>query len=325
MKLITIRAEERDSDIIIKDAQPTFQPGDESRQGSFSVLETLWHDLQFQQYSNMYDQYRVSGVRAQFELVGGPGAGTGSIPAVYAFATALDRNGVTLLSGQDLNITSQEMRGMSSYLPATYYSGSKFRSVRQFFPSTMLERSQYLPTSAAVSNAGELPGFVGPDAAAFNPWMYFQVSNLVTTSQQPQTFTIVVNFDVAVTFRALRLNNRNWLAPGPNPTPTPQPPVTPPQPTLGAKVAWFQLQFARSSNVYTLREAPEEMNVARSDVGPERISLSRGEQLFVIYTVREEGLFIYYGGLHIKTGSSGASVGAYFDVPEGYRYAFYEA
>lgn len=173
----------------------------------------------------MYDQYRVSGVRAQFELVGASaGSGTTAIPAVYAFATAIDRNGVTLTSGNPVDITSQQMRGMSSYLPATYYSGSKFRSVRQFYPSTMLERSQYLPTSASVPSAGELPGFVGPDAAAFNPWMYFQVSNLVSTATSPQSFTIVVNFDVAVTFRALRLNNRNWLPSNPNP-PTPAEPT----------------------------------------------------------------------------------------------------
>lgn len=87
----------------------------------------------------MYDQFRISGVRAQFELVGISSSVSGA--TAYTFASALDRNGVPTPPTGGINISSGQLQGMSSYLPSTYYNGSKFRQTRVFYPSTMLERS----------------------------------------------------------------------------------------------------------------------------------------------------------------------------------------
>lgn len=164
----------------------------------------------------MYDQFRVSGVRAQFELVGASQPSGLSVNQIaYTFASAMDRNGVILDSNDQYTITPFQLQGMSSYLPSTYYNGAKFRQTRVFYPSTMLERSQYLSTASPIA-------FVPSDSPTqFNPWMYFQVSRLGGPSvAASQDFTIVVNFDVACTFRALRLNNRNWSPSSPsNPLP----------------------------------------------------------------------------------------------------------
>lgn len=90
----------------------------------------------------MYDQFRISGVRAQFEVVGIANPAGGSVaPTAYSFASALDRNGVVLPSNGNYTVSFPQFEGMSSYLPSTYYTSSRFRQVRQFYPSTIMERS----------------------------------------------------------------------------------------------------------------------------------------------------------------------------------------
>lgn len=146
-----------------------------NRKGAVSVLELLEGNDQWSQYSNMYDQFRISGVRAQFEVVGvsdPPGINTST--TAYSFASALDRNGV-VLNDNTASVTFPQFEGMSSYLPATYYKNNRFRQVRQFFPSTIMERSQYLSTAAP-------DAFVPSNSQTqFNPWIYFGVSRLVGT------------------------------------------------------------------------------------------------------------------------------------------------
>lgn len=79
----------------------------------------------------------------------------------------MDRNGVILDSSNNYLISPFQLQGMSSYLPATYYTGAKFRQTRVFYPSTMLEKSQYLSTAAPIA-------FVPSDSPTqFNPWLYF--------------------------------------------------------------------------------------------------------------------------------------------------------
>lgn len=196
IKQVSIPQSQTDSTITVR--------ADGTRMGSFSVLESLFDDDQWQQYSKMYDQYRIAGVRASFELVGMTTEKTTT--TAFNFASAIDRNGLPNPPAEGITISARELQGMSSYLPSIYYSGNKFKQTRTFYPSTVLEKSQYMPTDVLQ------PWIPSGSVAQFNPWIYFMVSDLGNPNgvAATNTFTIVVNFDVACTFRALRLNNRRW-------------------------------------------------------------------------------------------------------------------
>jgi len=65
-------------------------------QGMISVLQSLNEDDQWKLYSSLYDQFRVSGIRVTYEIVGVGDTTVNINNAAYTFASALDRNGVVL-------------------------------------------------------------------------------------------------------------------------------------------------------------------------------------------------------------------------------------
>lgn len=169
--------------------------------GTFvNIWQQLFLSSFYPNYSPMYDQVKLDGVRAKINgTVQGNNVSSYLTPTVV---TAWDRNGV---------ISSESASNISTYSSAVskpWSLGNAFVQYRDIYAKTMSEKSQYVSTQSLATdyttdtNNPAYPGQV--QSIPWKPQLLIEV--LVPTGATLGGNTIVFNveLDITVTFRGLR-------------------------------------------------------------------------------------------------------------------------
>lgn len=202
------------------------------------IYEMLCRSTYFSNYANMYDQFKVDKIKVHVTQ------GTTSNVA-GSFVSAWDRNGldidqVTVIANtglygkeEDDYALSEAIRSYSSSVNKSYNpAGSSFSHTRYLSPSTMQEKSQWIPTNSlrewtsVDATTGNTPWQTGyryiqyPIATGSTDYSLLNVPNTVFTNNvypfKPTLLMTIwsedanavmaanVEFDITVTFRGMR-------------------------------------------------------------------------------------------------------------------------
>lgn len=176
----------------------------------------VWQALQthpfYSNYSGMYDQMHLDGVKAK--ITGVQQAQNSSSYLTPTIITAWDRNGFDVdSSGNVVQVpTATDVASYSSAVTKAWSLGNSFQTTRSIYPSIMAEKSQYvsplslLPITSSSSANTPDRNPVSPTrttAIPFKPQLLIAVStpSALTTNT---TFTFSIELDIQVTFRGLR-------------------------------------------------------------------------------------------------------------------------
>lgn len=177
-------------------------PGDTN---GYSVINH-WDQLRlsnfFPNYAPMYDQMKLDKIRVK---VTGNQAGSAQTSNLSpSVVMAFDRNGLD--SGQALS--SALISTYSSAQLKQWSTGNAFVMYQTIYPSTIMEKGQYIPTQSLVDPATSLepanPCFDTSDPTLpFKPLSFLAV-DIGMTQTSNQTFAFTCEFEYTVTFRGMR-------------------------------------------------------------------------------------------------------------------------
>lgn len=183
---------------------------DEGTSNAVTIINH-WNQLRlsefFPNYSPMYDQMKLDRV---YMKVTGSQAGTAVTANISpSVVTAFDRNGLS--PGQVLS--SQTVSTYSSAKLRQWSNGAAFTMVQQFSPSTMMEKSQYIPTDSledptTVASSTNPCYNVSDATLPFRPLSFIAV-DMGSNMTAQQTFAFTIEFEYVVTFRGMRKPSLN--------------------------------------------------------------------------------------------------------------------
>lgn len=202
----------------------------DAAQTASATYVNIWDFLRqhpfFNNYSGMYDQVHLNGIRAKITgSVQGQNVNSYLTPLVVS---AWDRNGFESYSGTptppaavgDIHTPSvSDVPTYSSAVSKSWSLGNAFQQTRSLYPSLMSEKSQYIstaslttPTVRSVSGASVIisdDASTNPCNPIRSPSLPFKPQLLIavtapTGATFPQAFQINIEFDISVTFRGLR-------------------------------------------------------------------------------------------------------------------------
>lgn len=177
-----------------------------------NIWQALLQHPFFANYSGMYDQMHLDGVKAK--ITGVQQAQNANSYLTPTIITAWDRNGFDVSSdgSSALPPSATDITSYSSAVSKAWSLGNSFQINRSIYPSIMSEKSQYvsplalLPlTSSSTANTPERNP-VSPTrtpSVPFKPQLLIAITtpSALTTNT---TFTFNVELDIQVTFRGLR-------------------------------------------------------------------------------------------------------------------------
>lgn len=181
-----------------------------------STFVNIWNYLYthpfFPNYSGMYDQMHLDGVRAKITgSIQGTNATSYLTPTVV---TAWDRNGFdTNSTGSVTGPTPEDVASYSSAITKAWSLGNNFTMNRSIYPSIMAEKSQYVSPLSLLDVGSNSPANsvdrnpVQPGRSPsipFKPQLLLAVTAPTGATVGGQTFTFAVELDIQVTFRGLR-------------------------------------------------------------------------------------------------------------------------
>lgn len=175
------------------------------------VILNHWDSLRqsqfFPNYAPMYDQMKIDAITIK---VTGSQMGTATTPRanlVPAVILAFDRNGLSV--GQVL--TSSTVSTYSSAQLKNWSLGNSFVMRQTIYPSTMAEKSQYIPTESLVdptadTSAGNPCTNLSSPLLAFKPITLLgaDVGMITASADVPMQFAFTVEYEYTVTFRGMR-------------------------------------------------------------------------------------------------------------------------
>lgn len=182
-----------------------------SGSNSVNIWDALRQSAFYPNYSVMYDQMHLDGVRAKISGVQqAQNTSTYLTPTVY---TAWDRNGFeTITSGSVVIPDAGVVSTYSSSVSKPWSLGNSFQQTRSLYPSIMSEKSQYVsplalqdPSSTDSANTPER----NPCLALRSPSIPFKPQLLIAVSTPSAlttgtSITFNIELDIQVTFRGLR-------------------------------------------------------------------------------------------------------------------------
>ena len=177
-----------------------------ANQSSNAVAINHWNSLRqstyFGNYAPMYDQMRLDKVRIK---VTGSQAGSAQTsnwsPSVVL---AFDRNGLS--TGQQLS--SSVVSTYSSAQLKQWSSGNSFVMYQTIYPSTIMEKGQYVPTEslqdpATVSDPSNPCYNYSDSTLPFKPITLIAV-DMGANLEADNTFAFTIEYEYTVTFRGMR-------------------------------------------------------------------------------------------------------------------------
>lgn len=177
-------------------------PGDTNGYSTINHWDQLRLSNFFPNYSPMYDQMKLDKVRVK---VTGNQAGSAQTSNLSpSVVMAFDRNGLD--SGQALS--SALISTYSSAQLKQWSTGNAFVMYQTIYPSTIMEKGQYIPTQSLVDPATSLepsnPCYDTSDPTLpFKPLSFLAV-DIGMTQTSNQTFAFTCEFEYTVTFRGMR-------------------------------------------------------------------------------------------------------------------------
>lgn len=166
----------------------------------------LWNQLRLSTYYNnyapMYDQMKIDKVRLKIT-----GNQSGSVTANLAPAVVLafDRNGLN--DGQQVSVSA-----ISTYSSAQlkqWSTGNAFAMYQTIYPSTIMEKGQYIPTASLESPSDNTESSnpcvnTSDSTLPFKPITLIGVDLGLAATGGAQTFAFTVEYEFTVTFRGMR-------------------------------------------------------------------------------------------------------------------------
>ena len=175
---------------------------------SAAVPINHWNQLRlstyFGNYSPMYDQMKIDKIRMK---ITGNQAGTAQTSNISpAVVLAFDRNGLS--EGQQ--VATATISTYSSSQLKQWSTGNSFVMYQTIYPSTIMEKGQYVPTDSLLD-----PEETGGDASTnpasdlADPTLPFKPISLLgvdigSNVATAQTFAFTVEYEYTVTFRGMR-------------------------------------------------------------------------------------------------------------------------
>lgn len=173
-----------------------------------AVAINHWDQLRqsqyFPNYAPMFDQIKINSIRVK---ITGSQAGSAMTSNVSpAIVCAFDRNGLSV--GQSIN--SSTISTYSSAQLKQWSTGNAFCMYQYIYPSTIMEKGQYLPTESLVESTGADAISKNPCNNLSDPTLPFKPITLLAVDMggvvfsAAQTFSFTIEFEYNVTFRGMR-------------------------------------------------------------------------------------------------------------------------
>lgn len=173
----------------------------------------------FANYSPMYDQLRIDKIR--FKITGNSMAsaisGANYAPPVIL---AFDRNGmdskISFTSGSPTSYGPSQVMSYSSAQIRSWSTGNSFVMYQTIYPSTMAEKSQFIPISSLTDPGSitdqELSGSTNPCNIYSSPLLPFKPTTLLTvdtpkistSGSTSWDYVFTAEIEYVVTFRGMR-------------------------------------------------------------------------------------------------------------------------
>lgn len=194
----------------------TAPPGQGTIPDTYWNVATInhWNQLRqstyFNNYAPMYDQMKIDKIRMK---VTGSQAGTSVTANISpAVVLAFDRNGL-----DESQIATATSYPLSTALISTYSSaqmkqwstGNAFSMYQTIYPSTIMEKGQYVPTNSLEAPSTETEGtnpcaLLSDATLPFKPVSLLGVSLGGTNVDAVNTFSFTIEYEYTVTFRGMR-------------------------------------------------------------------------------------------------------------------------
>nr|WDW25905.1 MAG: putative capsid protein [Canine stool-associated circular virus] len=173
-----------------------------------------WNQLRqstyFNNYAPMYDQMKIDKIRMK---VTGSQSGTSITSNISpAVVLAFDRNGLDesqIASGTNYPLTTATVSTYSSAQMKQWSTGNAFTMYQTIYPSTIMEKGQYVPTNSLEAPSTEVEG-TNPCALLSDATLPFKPTSLLgvtlggTNLDAVQTFSFTIEYEYTVTFRGMR-------------------------------------------------------------------------------------------------------------------------
>lgn len=175
---------------------------------SAAVAINHWDSLRlssyFNNYAPMYDQMKLDKIRMKLT---GNQAGTAQTSNLSpAVVLAFDRNGLS----PSQEVSTATISTYSSAQLKQWSTGNAFVMYQTFYPSTIMEKGQYIPTdslldpSLTANQVSQNPAYnLSDPTLPFKPISMLGV-DLGISAPSNQTFAFTVEFEYTVTFRGMR-------------------------------------------------------------------------------------------------------------------------
>lgn len=201
---------QRDTASVVINVQKTFQVPIAQGNTSNAIAINIWSQLSdsnmFDAYRGMYDQVKITSITARIRGLNGSSALTlNNTPSI---CTAWDRNGLEPSNASESAnaISYQTVTSYSSAIVSNWSPGNAFRINRHIYPSTISEKSFYVPCGAFTSEdptrnpAYDFNTHLGTN---FKPILLIGAySGFQSTVQQ--AIGLMIEFDITCAFRGLR-------------------------------------------------------------------------------------------------------------------------
>lgn len=205
-----------DPQVLVQDANSNNTSQRQNVGGSavLSVYRNLLKSSYFQSIKSMYDQVRVNSCKITITP-------TTSVLATGVkqglFVSAWDRNGIDD-PGRPPSI-SEITSHSSAFQKPLNLEATSWKATRKIVASTIAEKSIFIPTGmlsnesdSLISTSGFLNSLGQTLSMPWNPQLLIGImlgSNSLETSQTPQTWGFVAQFEWSLTFRGLRYDVQN--------------------------------------------------------------------------------------------------------------------
>lgn len=180
---------------------------------SNGVAIAHWNELRvstyFNNYAPMYDQMKIDKIKVK--VIGSQAAASQTNSISPAVVMAFDRNGLNV--GQNLNPAA--ISTYSSSQMKNWSLGNAFTMYQTIYPSTIMEKGQYIPTESLV-NPTDDDSSSNPCTPISDPSLPFKPVTLIGVNTginqtAVQTYVFTMEFEYTVTFRGMRKPSLAYL------------------------------------------------------------------------------------------------------------------
>ena len=184
--------------------------GDNESTYTANIYHLLANSPMYGAFASMYDQFKINCVSVSLaqRYVNN---GVVSPLAPLTMVTAWDRNGLSYnTENQELHIpTFEEISQQSSAYTKQAVYGCTYKTKRTLYPSTLMEKSEYLSTAKLAGNVNDTDvndprSKIESGSYKYKPLFMLGVQTLNAVAQNTDITTLDISVEFVVTFRGLR-------------------------------------------------------------------------------------------------------------------------